>query len=67
MAAVQPPSSLEANEKGAVFANDVDSSQVSADHNTAFEDLRDPDIGKSDAEREALVRPFSSYLPLVSH
>lgn len=54
MAAVQPHSTVEANEKGAVFANHVDSSQVSSSHHD-YEDLPDPDVGKSDAERVALV------------
>lgn len=51
----QPHSTLEANEKGTSYGiNDVESSQASTpgiDH----EDLRDPDVGKSDEERARLV------------
>ena len=66
MAAVQPQSTLEANEKGAAYTTDVDSStQVSSAHHD-FEDLPDPDVGKSDAERAALVSLMFT-IPLSLH
>ena len=58
MATVQQHSSLEvneANEKGQhIYANDIDSSRISTPGDV--DDLPDPDAGKSDAERAALVR-----------
>lgn len=55
MATIQSTPAPEANEKGIVYANnDVDSSQLSSTHHD-FDDLPDPDAGKSDAERAALV------------
>lgn len=71
MAAVQQHSSLEvneANEKGQhIYANDIDSSRISTPGDV--DDLPDPDAGKSDAERAALVRhalSFSSCNSLTS-
>lgn len=52
----EPHSSLEANEKGNVYGiNDVDSSQASNPGGVDYEDLPDPDAGKSDEERARLV------------
>jgi hypothetical protein len=58
-------STLEANEKGNVYnINDVDSSQLSTPGGD-FDELPDPDAGKSDEERARLVRP-SLLLDLVT-
>ncbi|KAH9880271.1 hypothetical protein IAQ61_000560 [Plenodomus lingam] len=55
MATIQSQPALEeANEKGSVYANnDIDSSQLSAEH-ADVEDLPDPDVGKTDEERAKL-------------
>lgn len=61
MATIQSTPAPEANEKGIVYANnDVDSSQLSSTHHD-FDDLPDPDAGKSDAERAALVRTMPLF------
>lgn len=65
MEVVPPHSTLEVNEKGAVYANDVDSSQGSSNHHD--DDLRDPDVGKSDAERAALVRHHLPSIASLTH
>ncbi|KAF1942221.1 MFS transporter-like protein [Clathrospora elynae] len=56
MESVSQDSTLEDNEKGnKIYANDVDSSQLSNRSNGGdIEDLPDPDVGKSDAERARL-------------
>lgn len=54
----QPHSTLEANEKGNAYnINDVDSSQLSTPGGD-FDELPDPDAGKSDEERARLVRSY---------
>jgi len=56
MATLHSTPTLEANEKGVVYANhDGGTSQLGSNHHDV-EDLPDPDTGKSDAERAALVR-----------
>lgn len=57
--AVQPHSNLEVNEKAGVIHSDVSSSQVSnQDH---YDDLPDPDAGKTDEERARLVCSSQSF------
>jgi hypothetical protein len=61
--AVQPHGHLTPNEKSHVVASDVSSSQISSPGDYDG-DLRDPDVGKSDEERAALVRqPLLPLLP----
>lgn len=43
------------NEKQHIVANELEGSGISSP--AEYEDLPDPDVGKSDAERAALVRP----------
>lgn len=56
-AVAQPHSNLEVNEKAQVIHSDVSSSQASAPGGINYDDLPDPDVGKSDEERARLVRP----------
>ncbi|KAF1850691.1 MFS general substrate transporter [Cucurbitaria berberidis CBS 394.84] len=65
MAAVQPHSNMDHSEKAIIAANsDVESSQISTPAD--YDDLPDPDAGKSPAERErldkALVRKMDMWL-----
>jgi hypothetical protein len=68
--AAQPHTHLDVNEKSAVIASDVSSSQVSHSHDYEG-DLPDPDAGKSDEERAVLVRLMHSlpchYCVLTPH
>lgn len=68
MTTLQSTPALEANEKGVVYANhEGDSSQRGADEHDV-EDLPDPDAGKSDAERAALVLTHSCFsLPIPGY
>jgi hypothetical protein len=50
---VTPP-----NEKQHIVANELEGSGISSP--AEYEDLPDPDVGKSDEERAALVRPSPS-------
>jgi hypothetical protein len=52
---------FDANEKSAVVASDVSSSQISSPGDYDG-DLRDPDVGKTDEERARLVRPSQPSL-----
>lgn len=49
---------LPADEKQNAVASDLESSGISSP--AEYEDLPDPDVGKTDAERAALVRPLPS-------
>jgi len=52
--AASQPTPAYSNEKSDVIASDVSGSQISAPGDYGG-DLPDPDVGKSDAERAALV------------
>jgi hypothetical protein len=58
--AVQPHSHLSVNEKSNAVTSDHSSSQISAPGDYDG-DLPDPDVGKTDEERAALVRPLHLY------
>lgn len=55
LGATQPHSNLEVNEKATAIHSDVVSSQNSSNAHD-YDDLPDPDAGKSEEERAKLVR-----------
>jgi hypothetical protein len=59
-AADHPVPAYTTNEKSDVVASDVSSSQISAPGDYGG-DLPDPDVGKTDEERAALVRHVCSF------
>jgi hypothetical protein len=52
------------DEKQHIVANELEGSGISSP--AEYEDLPDPDVGKTDEERAALVRPPSSLAATLS-